>query len=205
MMNKLALLKRRLLDAEFNIADEKTVIVCSGGGFTLPDNHEWPKQYIGDQHTPCHALGAEFTISQGFTASLDSRLLKSTRSWYAHKNLFLTNAVELGTRFNAATATSQSTLFWGLMVSTLHKTTQAKVDTQALHIARLTAGCYWEPRVSNGLQNCASCKANYWGIVCEGRVSIQSAQCCCGGVENGWSSTSAIIIQIGSCNIPKAT
>eukprot|EP00971_Amphidinium_carterae_P113198 2242367-Amphidinium_carterae.1 len=26
------------------------------------------------------------------------------------------------------------------MVSTLHKTTQAKVDTQALHIARLTAG-----------------------------------------------------------------
>eukprot|EP00971_Amphidinium_carterae_P077097 1522858-Amphidinium_carterae.1 len=67
-------------------------------------------------------------------------LIVSPRCWYAHKRLFLTGAVELGTHFDAATVTAQSTLFWGLIVSTLHKTTLAKVDTHALHIARLTAG-----------------------------------------------------------------
>eukprot|EP00971_Amphidinium_carterae_P187437 3720216-Amphidinium_carterae.1 len=48
MLQYLKLLKKTLVDASFSLAEGKTQIVSSDGGFTLPQSIDWSEQCIGD-------------------------------------------------------------------------------------------------------------------------------------------------------------
>eukprot|EP00971_Amphidinium_carterae_P020059 395281-Amphidinium_carterae.1 len=57
-----------------------------------------------------------------------------------HKQLLTASGVPLKHRCDATKTVTHPTLFWGVTVSVLHKTTLQKIDSQALALAKLTAG-----------------------------------------------------------------
>eukprot|EP00971_Amphidinium_carterae_P029535 581430-Amphidinium_carterae.1 len=139
-MKHLRVLRNKLMQHQFTLAETKTQIVCTGGGFTLPASGDWPAQQFGDADTIVPVLGADFSINSGFVAGLPKRVSKSLRAWGIHKLLLCEPSVPLKQRFSAATSVVQPSLFWGLLSNALHKSTLQRVESHALAVARLTAG-----------------------------------------------------------------
>eukprot|EP00971_Amphidinium_carterae_P019614 386314-Amphidinium_carterae.1 len=80
-------IRTALRSKELDLSSAKTEMLCMQGPLTLPPMDDWPQQHVGGPDDLMAVLGAQFSIALGFAAALPSRSLKTSKTWYTHKQV----------------------------------------------------------------------------------------------------------------------
>eukprot|EP00971_Amphidinium_carterae_P141969 2812155-Amphidinium_carterae.1 len=123
----------------------KNQIICQQGPCDIPFSNSLGISRVGGPDDIMLVLGGDFSLQNGCSVAFPTRVQKSIKAWYAHRNLFCEPEIQVQDRFSVAASLVQSSLFWSLRSSYPSVSLLQNINRRALRIARLTAKLRRQP------------------------------------------------------------